>query len=126
MAEGHIERTEPIVVDRHAVIHTQRRVYKLHSDEFLKLTKLPSFLAIWAHGFFAGTGVFALTVFSRWIDRKYFRGNSPIENWEWILLIALVALVGILELMVFIFPSERKRVTKNIECYFKDDSDGGN
>jgi hypothetical protein len=124
MVEGHTERTEPIVVDRGAVIHTQRRVYTLHSDEFLKLTKIPSFLAIWAHGFFAGTGVFALTVLSRWVDQRYFDGDSPIESWEWILLTALVVLVGLLEGSVFLLPSERKHVTKKIERFFKDDGDG--
>ena len=121
MVDGHTERTEPILVDRDAVIHTQRRVYTLHSDEFLKLTKIPSFLAIWAHSFFAGTGVFALTVLSRWVDQRYFDGQATIERWEWFLLIALIGLVATLEGLVFLLPSERKQLTRKIERYFKDD-----
>ena len=120
MADQPIERTETMVVHRDAVIHTQQRVYKLRSDEFLKLTRIPSVLAIWAHGFFAGTGVFALTVFSRWIERKYFGGQSQIDQWEWILLALLVVLVILLEILVYKWPSERKKITKKIEGYFDD------
>ena len=123
MTESDKNRTESVLVDRESVVQIRHSTYLLKHHEFLKLTKIPSFLAIWAHSFFAGTGVFLFTVLARWLDQHYFEGSSSIANWEWILLIILMILVAILEGLVKWLPSEKKRTAAKIEAFYIGEGD---
>jgi len=111
-------RKEPIQVDRDAVVTMQHVTFSLRQDQFLRLTKVPSFVGIWAHSFFAGTGVFLVTIVARFIDARFFGGISTVSSLEWITLGILCVLVLIFEAINFCVPSERKKMTRLIQSYF--------
>ena len=94
--------------------------YPLEHSDFLKLTKITSFVPIWAHSFFAGTSVFCLTVISKWIDNRYFNGHSNISSTELITLALLAFLAVIFEVLYFVLPSEKKKTIKKIEKHFEE------
>ncbi len=112
------QRNEPITVGRDDVVQTQRNPYLLHHHEFLQLTKIHSFLAIWAHSFFAGTGVFLVTIIARLVDNRHFDGTSVISRLEWITLGILVLVVLVFEGAVWFAPSAKKKTIKNIQRHF--------
>ena len=112
-------RTESIVIDRNEVVKTPEAAYLLHDGDFLRLTKIHSFVAIWAHSFFAGTGIFLITLIAKLIDHKYFNSNTSVSTLEWITLAILVALAIIFELIYWKVPSEKKKTIKRIEAFYK-------
>lgn len=118
MTQQQKTRSETIVVDRDDVVQTVANPYLLRYHEFQSLTKIPSFLAIWAHSFFAGTGVFLVTICARLIDKNFLNGSASVSNWEWITLGFLVVLVLILEGLNFILPSKKKSTEKRIQEHF--------
>jgi len=111
-------RREPIQVDRDAVVTMQHVTFPLQQHQFLRLTKIPSFVGIWAHSFFAGTGVFMVTIVARLIDVRYFDGALTVSSLEWITLGILCLLVVIFEGIYFSIPSERKKMVRAIQSYF--------
>lgn len=115
-----IVQTEPVVVDRKTVVNTQEPAYLLRDGDFLRLTKIHSFIAIWAHSFFAGTGVFLVTLVAKLLDNKYFETTSTVTNLEWITLAILIWLAIIFELIYWCAPSEKKKAIKKIEQYFNE------
>lgn len=123
MVNNETKRTEPLLVDRKSVVNVPHRTYLLEYHDFLKLTKIPSYLAIWAHSFFAGTGIFIFTILARWVDHRFFDGQSSIATWEWILLAMLAALVLVLEGLVYWLPSEKKKTAVNIQAFFDGEGD---
>jgi hypothetical protein len=110
--------TEPLVVNKLDVIHTVEPVYKLKFSDFLCLTKIHSFIAIWAHSFFAGTGVFLVTLLAKFINCKFFDDPNSVTTLEWITLSILIFLAVIFELAYWKFPSERKKTIKKLELFF--------
>ncbi len=118
MNEQSRQRNEPIIVSRDDVVQTQRNPYLLHHHELLQLTKIHSFLAIWAHSFFAGTGVFLVTIIARLVDNRYFEGTSVISRLEWIILGILVLVVLVFEGVVWFAPSAKKKTIKKIQGHF--------
>ncbi len=112
------KKTEPIVIDRDEVIQTKGTPFLLHDGDFLRLTKIHSFLAVWAHSFFAGTGVFLVTLISKWINHKYFNSEVIVSSQEWITLSILVVLVLVSESLHFYLPSEKKKTVKRIQKHF--------
>ncbi len=94
--------------------------YPLEYSDFLKLTKITNFVPIWAHSFFAGTGVFALTLVSKWIDNKYFHASNDITHIEIITLVLLIILAIIFEILYFTLPSEKDKTIKKIEKHFEE------
>jgi hypothetical protein len=111
-------RRESIQVDRDAVVTMQHVTFSLQQHQFLRLTKIPSFVGIWAHSFFAGTGVFMVTIIARLIDARYFNGASAVSSLEWVTLGILGLLVLIFEGINFYIPSERKKMVRTIQSYF--------
>lgn len=111
-------RREPIQVNRDAVVTMQHVTFPLQQHQFLRLTKIPSFVGIWAHSFFAGTGVFLVTIVARLIDARYFNGASTVSSLEWITLGILGLLVLIFEGINFSIPSERQKMVRAIQSYF--------
>ena len=111
-------RKEPIQLDRDAVVTMQHVTFSLRQHQFLLLTKVPSFIGIWAHSFFAGTGVFLVTIIARSIDSRFFGGASAVSSLEWITLGILCILVLIFEVINFCVPSEKKKMTQHIQWYF--------
>jgi hypothetical protein len=111
-------RKEPIQVDRDTVVTMLHVTFPLRQHQFLRLTRVPSFVGVWAHSFFAGTGVFLVTIIARLIDVKYLRGTSTVSSLEWITLGILSGLVLIFEAINFFIPSERKKMTQHIRSYF--------
>jgi len=114
---GQTKQNKPYVVPRNAVVKTEASPFLLHEGDFLRLTKLHSFISIWAHGLFAGTVVFLVTLAARFIDHRYFQG-SAITSFEWITLAILVAFVVILELLHLCLPTEKKKAIKKIRKHF--------
>ena len=102
-------KTEPIVVDKNEVVNTVQPNYLLSDGDFLRLTKIHSFIAIWAHGFFAGTSVFLVTLIAKVINHKYFDATTSVTSLEWITLAILFLLAIIFELIYWFSPSERKK-----------------
>jgi len=98
--------------------------FPLRQHQFLRLTKVPSFVGVWAHSFFAGTGVFLVTIIARLIDARFFAGTSTVSSLEWITLGILVVLVLIFEAINFFVPSERKKMTRDIQTYFDTHENG--
>jgi len=118
MTAANTARREPIQVDRDAVVTMQQVTFPLQQHQFLRLTKIHSFVGIWAHSFFAGTGVFLVTIVARLIDAHYFNGSSYVSSLEWITLGILCLLVLVFEGINFLIPSERKKMAKSIQSYF--------
>lgn len=112
-------KTEPIVINRDEVVQTRETPYLLHDGDFLRLTKIPSFVAIWAHSFFAGTGVFLVTLIAKLIDHKYFGSTTSVSTLEWITLGILIVLAIIFELINWCVPSEKRQIMTRIEAFFK-------
>lgn len=111
-------RREPIQVDREAVVTMQHVTFPLQQHQFLRLTKIPSFVGIWAHSFFAGTGVFLVTIVARLIEAKYFNGALTVSSLEWTTLGILGLLVLIFEGINFSIPSERQKMVRTVQSYF--------
>src|SRR5699024_8451386 len=118
MTEQEEPRQEPIQVDRDAVVEMPQVTFPLRQHQFVRLTKIPSFIGIWAHSFFACTGVFLATVLARFIDYRYFGGTSTVSSLEWITLVLLCCLVLIFESINYFVPSERKKMEHHIQAYF--------
>lgn len=112
-------KTEPIVINRDEVVQTRETPYLLHDGDFLRLTKIPSFVAIWAHSFFAGTGVFLVTLIAKLFDHNYFGSSTSVSTLEWTTLGILIVLVIIFELINWCVPSEKKQIMKRIEAFFE-------
>jgi hypothetical protein len=98
-------------------VHTP---YPLEESDYLKLTKVTSFVPIWAHTFFTGTAVFVLTILAKWIDSRYFGGKSNISNTDIIALIILGILAIAFEILHYCLPSAKKETIKKIDQYFKE------
>ena len=111
-------KTEPIVIPRNEVVKTLETPYLLHDGDFLRLTKIPSFITIWAHSFFAGTGVFFVTLLAKLIDHKYFNASTSVSTLEWITLEILISLAIIFELINWKVPSEKKKTVKRIQEFY--------
>jgi len=118
MTDQNPPRQVPIQVDRDSVVTMLHVTFPLRQHQFVRLTKVPSFLGIWAHSFFAGTGVFLVTIVARLVDHKYFDGTSSVSSLEWITLGILSILVVVFEAINFFVPSERKKMTLQIQLYF--------
>ena len=103
---GQTVKTKPIVINRNEVVKTLETAYLLHDGDFLRLTKIPSFVAIWAHSFFAGTSVFLVTLVAKLIDHKYFGSTTSVSTLEWITLVILIVLAIIFELINWYWTSE--------------------
>ena len=102
---------------RGASVHTP---YPLEESDYLKLTKVTSFVPIWAHTFFTGTAVFVLTVLAKWVDSKYFAGKNNISNTEWITLVILGVLAIIFEILNYFLPSDKKKTIEKIGKHFQE------
>ncbi len=118
MTEQQDPNKEPIHVDRDDVVQTPHNPYLLRYHEFQSLTKIHSFLTIWAHTFFAGTGIFLVTIVARLVEKHLFGGSSNISHLEWITLGILVVLVLILEGLTSLVPSQRKKTANKIQKHF--------
>ena len=112
------QRKEPIQIDRKTVVTMQYVTFPLRQDQFLRLTKIHSFVAIWAHSFFAGTGVFLVTIAARLIDKHAFNGTSTVSSLEWVTLGILGALVLVFEGINYCLPSEKNKMAKTIQEHF--------
>ncbi|MEK6775493.1 MAG: hypothetical protein AABY87_01265 [bacterium] len=112
-------KTETIVINRSEVVQTRETPYLLHDGDFLRLTKIPSFVAIWAHSFFAGTGVFFVTLIAKLIDHNYFSAATSVSTLEWITFVILITLVIIFELINWRVPSDKKKTMKKIEAFYE-------
>ena len=111
-------REEPIQIDRKTVVTMQHVTFPLRQDQFLRLTKIHSFVAIWAHSFFAGTSVFLVTIAARLIDKSAFNSTSSVSSLEWVTLGILGVLVLVFEGINYWWPSEKKKMAKTIqECF---------
>ena len=55
------KRTETFRVPRGEILSTQRP-FSLDEADFLRLTKVPGYLTIWAHTLLAGTGLYLLNL----------------------------------------------------------------
>jgi H+/Cl- antiporter ClcA len=119
MDEQSVKR-EPLVIARGEVVKTQEPVFPLRDGDFLRLTKIHSFIAIWAHSFFAGTGVFLVTLVAKLVDHKYFSASTSVSTLEWITLVILLVLAIIFEIIYWKFPSEKRKTIEKIEEYFKE------
>lgn len=109
---------QPIQIEREDVVTMRHVAYPLQHHQFLQLTKIYSFIAIWAHSFFAGTGVFLVTILAKLIDKHKFGGTSEVSSLEWITLGILTVLVLVFEAINFLVPSDKKTVTKTIQSHF--------
>jgi hypothetical protein len=118
MTEQQNPRREPVWVDRNDVVQTSHNPYLLHYHEFQSLTKIHSFLAIWAHSLFAGTGIFLVTIVARLVEKHLFGGSSNVSALEWITFGILVVLVLIFEGLILLVPSERKKTAQKIQKHF--------
>lgn len=96
--------------------------YPLELSDFQNLTKVTSLIPIWAHTFFTATAFFVFTVAAKWIDNKYFGGNSIISNTDIITLCILVLFAMCFEGLYFWFPSAKKNTIKKIEKHFEEHS----
>lgn len=112
------QRKEPIQIDRETVVTMRHVTFPLRQDQFLRLTKIHSFVAIWAHSFFAGTGVFLVTIAARLIDKHAFSGTSTVSSLEWVTLGILGTLVLVFEGINYCLPSEKKKMAKTIQEHF--------
>lgn len=111
-------KKEPIQMDRGDVVQTPHIPYILPYHEFQSLTKIPSFLTIWAHTFLTGFGIFLVKIGAVIIEKKWFEGTSDISTAELITLGVLGALAVIFEFINFFVSSERKKMTKKIQNHF--------
>ena len=118
MTTADTSRNEPIQIARDSVVTMQHVTFSLRQDQFLRLTKIYSFVAIWAHTFFAGTGLFLVTIAARLIDKHAFGGTSSVGAVDWITLGILCVLVLALEGINYCLPSEKKKMEKIIQDYF--------
>ncbi len=64
------QRTESYRVTRGELL-SGRRPYHLEEADFLRLTKIVSFLPIWAHTLLAGTGIYLLNLAARLLDEYW-------------------------------------------------------
>lgn len=112
-------KTETIVIDRREVVQTLETPFLLHDGDFLRLTKIPSFVTIWAHSFFAGTGVFFVTLIAKLIDHKYFSATTAVSTLEWITFAILITLAIIFEFINWCVPSDKKKTMKKIEAFYE-------
>ena len=112
------ENSEPILIDINEVVRTTVTPFLLHDSDFVRLTKVHNFLAIWAHSFFAGTSVFLVTLISKWVGKNYFESIVTISSEEKIALGILVLLVIVFEAAYFFLPSEKKKTVKRIQKHF--------
>jgi hypothetical protein len=113
------KRDKPITVPEGTVIQVVVPVFPLHDGDFLRLTKVRSFTSIWAHSFFAGTGVWGVTLLAKFVDHKYFNGSGAVTHLEWVTLSILVILVVFFEALHLMLPSEKKKILKKIRAHFK-------
>jgi hypothetical protein len=116
------KQKQTITVAKDEVVCTEATPFLLHEADFLRLTKIHSFVSIWAHSFFAGTGVFLITVVAKLLDHKYFNGPAAVTSLEWITLCVLVVLAVIFELLHFLLPSDKKKTIKKIKQHFDETS----
>ena len=116
--EGKV-RHETVQLDRDTVFGTFRIPYPLGEADYLRLTKIQSFIPIWAHGLFAGTAVFFVALIAKVIDNKYFEGIEPVENVEWITLGILVILAIGFEILNYKVPTERRKVMRKVANHFE-------
>lgn len=98
-------------------VHTP---YPLEDSDFLKITKVTSFIPIWAHSFFTGTAVFLITVFAKWLDNTYWGGTNDISKTEIITLCVLGVLALAFEAIYLCSPSEKKKTIAKIAKHFED------
>ena len=113
-------KTEPVVIDRNDVVKTADPKYLLGDGDFLRLTKIHSFIAIWAHSFFAGTGVFLVTLVAKLVNHNYFDAQTSPSTLDWITLVILTVLAIIFEWIYWKMPSEKKKTIKKIEVFFNE------
>jgi hypothetical protein len=102
---------------RGASVHTP---YPLEESDFLKITKVTSFIPIWAHTFFTGTAVFLITVVAKWLDNTYWRGTNDISKTEIITLSILGCLAVAFEALYICWPSDKKKTIVKISKHFED------
>jgi hypothetical protein len=111
-------RPRIVLVSKESLVRTEATPFLLHDGDFLRLTKLHSFVSIWAHTFFAGTGLFFVTLCAKWVDTRYYGGQYGITSFDWITLTILTFLAVIFELLHLFWPSERKKTIKKIRAHF--------
>jgi hypothetical protein len=92
--------------------------YPLEDSDFLKITKVTSFIPIWAHTFFTGTAIFLITLIAKWLANTYWHGTNDISTMEIITLIILGMLALVFEVLYFCLPSDKKKTIAKISKYF--------
>ena len=112
------KRHKPITVPRDTVIKTEEAPFLLREEDFLRLTKIHGFVSIWAHTFFAGTGVFLVTLIAKLVDNKFFGAPNGVTSFDWITLSILTVLVVAFEGLHLWLPSEKKKIMRRIQKHF--------
>lgn len=112
-------KKEPITLDRNDVIQTKQIPYLLHEGDYLRLTKIHSFLPIWAHSLFAGMSIYLINLLAKYISHNYFNSTENVSFTEWITLAIIFILVLIFESLYFFLPSDKKKTIKIIDEHFK-------
>lgn len=107
-------------IGKDEVVTTEAKPFLLHDADFLRLTKLRSFISIWAHSFFAGTGIFLVTLAAKFVDHRYYRGTEDVTAREWITFWILAVLVLVFEGLHLLLPSDRKKTIAKIKKHFAD------
>lgn len=104
-------------------VYMLEQPYALRGEDFLRLTKIPSFLAIWAHTLASGAAIYISRLVILHFVAVSNEDVSPVSDAEWIFVYVLAAAVVILQFVNLIWPNERNKTKKKIQRYFEEQSD---
>lgn len=111
------EFDEPFLVPPEDVL-TGKRPFLLFSDAYLKLTKIPDKLAMWANAFLGAFLTLLITVAAKYAANKMGEGNIAISKWEGGAIVIVFIVFVALKAVARYGPSDRVMTIEQIEEHF--------
>lgn len=97
-----------------------QKLFPLNEAQFLRLTKVTSFFPIWFNTLLTATVALFITVLAKFVDQKYFGGQSEVTAIDLIALGIVLFFTFVLILVSRWVPTDRKKTISEIEKHFRD------
>jgi H+/Cl- antiporter ClcA len=123
MTEEEQEQSEPQVYEA-AEVFVFETPFSLRGEDFLRLTKIPSYFPIWAHTLTSGAFLYFLKLGAdHWVSVRT-ESQSPVSEADWWFAGFLAVFVVVLQIVNFFLPSERKETISRIKKHFDEQKEG--
>lgn len=97
--------------------------FQLRGEDFLRLTKIPSYFPIWTHTLTSGAFLYFLKLGAdHWVSARA-DTPSPVTEADWWFAIFFGVFVLILQVVNYFLPSERKEAVSRIKKYFDEQTE---